>query len=223
MKKIIPLTLGIVLSTSAMAQTDKRYDCDAYEVKGYILQNTVNLSMPTSITKPRQFTEALIQTKQEAGEEEGECFNIWSGFTHLSEDWKELVDKLKEIDFSFDFSIFGGFDLNALLNELGEQFDSAMESVMEELDKGICERLGDLGLENLGDEIGGYAVGKLSEKYRIDLTSDTWYNEAMRRSLNSEMRDLGNYVFDSEELREDINFETRRKVRQIEDDFWNDI
>lgn len=223
MKKIIPLTLGILLSTSVGAQTDKKYDCDAYEVKGYILQNTVNLSLPTSITKPKQFTEALIETKQEEGETEDECFNIWTGSVDIGAEWKELLEKLNSIDFDFDFSIFGGFDLNSVLNKIGEKFDEAMESVMEELDKGICERLGELNIESIADEIGDYAIGKLGDKYRIDLTSDSWYDEAMRRTLNSEMDDLGNYVFDSYELKEDIKSETERKIRNVEYEFWNDL
>ena len=229
MKKIIPLALGILLSTSAAAQTNKKYDCDAYEVRGYILQNTVNLSMPTSITKPKQFTEALIESRRQAAEngegsgDEEECCNIWTGEIDLSEEWAELLKKLKEIDFDFDFSIFDGFDINKVLNKIGEEFDRAMEKVMEELDKGMCERLGGLNLEDLGKAAGDYAIGKLGDKYRIDLTSDTWYNEAMKRTLNSEMEDLGTYVFDSDELKEDINSDTKRKIRKIEDDFWNDL
>ena len=98
-----------------------------------------------------------------------------------------------------------------------------MESVMKELDKGICERLGELNIESIADEIGDYAIGKLGDKYRIDLTSDSWYDEAMRRTLNSEMDDLGNYVFDSYELKEDIKSETERKIRNVEYEFWNDL
>ena len=94
---------------------------------------------------------------------------------------------------------------------------------MEELDKGMCERLGDLNLEDLGKTAGNYAIGKLGDKYRIDLTSDTWYNEAMKSTLNSEMEDLGTYVFDTDELKEDINSDTKSKIRKIEDDFWNDL
>lgn len=229
MKKIIPLTLGILLSTSAMAQTDKKYDCDAYEVKGYILQNTVNLSMPTSITKPKQFTEALIESRMQEAEsgggtgDEEECFNIWTGDIDLNEEWAELLEKLNEIDFDFDFSVFGGFDLNKVLSKIGEEFDKAMDKVMEELDKGMCERLGDLNLGDFGKAVGEYTIGKLGDKYRIDLTKDTWYNEALERTLNSEMEDLGTYVFDSDELKEDINYDTKRKIRKVEDDFWNDI
>lgn len=233
MKKIIPLTLGILLSTSAMAQTDKKYDCDAYEVKGYILQNTVNLSMPTSITKPKQFTEALIQSRTQetenkggadgaAGEDE-QCFNIWTGDVDLNEEWLELMEKLEEIDFDFDFSIFGGFDLNAVLSQIGEQFDKAMDKVMEELDKGMCERLGEIDFSGFGKAVGEYTVDKLGEKYRVDLTSSAWYNEAIKKTLNSEMEDLGTYVFDPDELKEDINSDTKKKIRKVEDDFWNDI
>lgn len=229
MKKIIPLALGILLSTSAAAQTNKKYDCDAYEVRGYILQNTVNLSMPTSITKPKQFTEALIESRMQAAEngegsgDEEECFNVWTGDIDLSKEWAKLLKKLKEIDFDFDFSIFDGFDINKVLSKIGEEFDKAMEKVMEELDKGMCERLGGLNLEDLGKAAGDYAIGKLGDKYRIDLTSDTWYNEAMKSTLNSEMEDLGTYVFDTDELKEDINSDTKRKIRKIEDDFWNDL
>ena len=181
------------------------------------------MSETTSITKPKQFTEALIETKQEEGETEDECFNIWTGSVDIGAEWKELLEKLNSIDFDFDFSIFGGFDLNSVLNKIGEKFDEAMESVMKELDKGICERLGELNIESIADEIGDYAIGKLGDKYRIDLTSDSWYDEAMRRTLNSEMDDLGNYVFDSYELKEDIKSETERKIRNVEYEFWNDL
>ena len=229
MKKIIPLTLGVLLSTTSLSANvgyDKKFDCDPYEVKAYITQNTVNLSMPTSITKPTEFTEALIETKQEesaqSGEEE-ECLTIWTGEINFDEEWKELLEKLKDIDFDFDFSLFGGFDFNTILNKIGEKFDEAMDSVMEELDKGICERLGDLGISNLADSTVDYMNLKIDEHYNIDLASDSWFEDGLRRELNTEMRDLGTYVFDSDELKRDIEQETRRKVREVDDDFWNDL
>lgn len=228
MKKIIPLTIGVLLSTASFSLSaqsyDKKFDCDPLEVKGYIVQNTVNLSMPTSVTKPKEFTEALIQAKQEeGGEDSEECVNIWTGDTDFSEEWKELLEQLKEIDFSFDFSIFGSIDFDTILNKIGEQFDEAMESVMKELDKGICERLGSLGVDDLTDTLVDYMNLKIDEHYDIDLASDDWWADGLQDVLNDEMDDLGDYVFDSDELKEDIESETKRKLREVDDDFWNDL
>jgi hypothetical protein len=228
MNKLIPIAIGILLSTSLHAEsTGKKYDCEPEELMGYIKLNTVNLSMPSSITKPEEFTEALIETRKaeaaESGEDPEQCFNIWSGDIDLNEEWKELVDKLKDIDFDFDFSIFGGIDMDTILNKIGDKFDEAMDSVMEELDKGMCERLNEVDWSAAGDTASAYLTEKLDDKYNVDLASDDWWSDGLQDVLNNEMDDLGDYVFDSDELVEDIDSETKNKIRKVEDDFWDDI
>lgn len=229
MKKSIPFILGILISTSALSAQEKKYDCTPEEVLGYIKNNTVNLNMPSGVTKPKQFTEALIQTKQEeaaAGGGDGgeeECFNIWSGDIDLNEEWKELMEKLENLDFSFDFSIFGGLDLNALLSKIGEEFDKAMDGIMEELNKGVCERMAEIDWSSIGDAAGDYFTTKIDKYYDIDLSSDDWWSDEMKEALNGEMKDLGNYVFDPEELKEDIDSETKRKIKKLDDDFWEGL
>ena len=37
------------------------------------------------------------------------------------------------------------------------------------------------------------------------------------------MDNLGDYIFDPKELEEDINSDTKRKIKEKDDDFWDDV
>jgi hypothetical protein len=228
MKKITPFALSLILSTSFLQAADYKYDCDAAETAAYINMNTVGLQMPSSITKPKEFTEALISTKKEEAansanpEEEESCFNIWSGDVDLSDDWEKLKKKLSELDFDFSFTSFN-LSLDDLLKKLGEEYDKALKNIEEELNKGVCERLAEVNWEKLGDDSAEYFGGKLDSKYGFNPNDANWWESPLKKELNGEMDNLGDYVFDPSELEEDINSDTKRKIKKKDDDFWDDL
>lgn len=224
-KKILFISICLLLAAPSYAET-KKYDCTNEELASYIEQASAPLNMTTGISKPKDFTEALIQTRAEenaASGKEDECFNIWSGDIDLNEEWKKLMDALDKINFDFSFSGFGGFDFSSILNNIGKLYDKAMEQIMEELNKGFCERVSAVDWSKIGGEAKDYFVGKIDKKYGFDLDDDSWWSDAMRKEMKGEFGDIGEYIFDPDELSEDINSETRNKIKKIDKDFWDDI
>ncbi len=106
-KKILLTTMFLLLAAPTYAS--KKYDCTNEELAAYIEQASAPLNMTTGISKPKDFTEALIQTRAEenaAAGKEDECFNIWSGDIDLNEEWKKLMEAVDKINFDFSFSGF---------------------------------------------------------------------------------------------------------------------
>lgn len=226
------LAIGLLLSTTTMtlnAEEEKKYDCSASETANYIKVNTASLQMPSSISKPKEFTESLISTKKkeaennpDSAEEAESCFNIWSGDVDLDNTWENLKKKFSELDFSFDLPSFS-FSLDDLLKKAGAAYDKALGKVEEELSKGICERLANVNWKKLGDKSADYFGGKIDDKYGFNPNDEKWWETPLKNELNGEMDNLGDYVFDPNELKEDINDKTKRKIKEKDDDFWNDI
>lgn len=223
-KKILFISMFLLASTPTFAS--KKYDCSNEELASYIEQASAPLNMTTGISKPKDFTEALIQTRAEENAASGkkdECFNIWSGDIDLDEEWKKLMEAFDKINFDFSFSGFGGFDFSSILNKIGKLYDKAMEDIMEELNKGFCERVSEVDWKKIGGEAKDYFVGKIDKKYGYDLDDDSWWSEAMKKEMKGEFGDIGEYVFDPDELSEDLDSETKRKLKKVDKDFWDDI
>ena len=223
MKKLLPLIISSTLTFNVLASTgEPKYDCTAEEVASYIKINTVSLSMPSSISNPDDAVQAIIDTRQKKAEKNGEsdeesCFTLWGDFPELEPiDWSKF--QLPDFDFSKFTSL-----IDVVMKKIEDEFDSLMEKLEEEMNKGICERLEEVDWAGLGDEAAEYFEGKIDDKYGVDLGDADWWEGPLKKELNGEMKNLGDYVFDPEELEEDINSETRRKIKQKDKEFWDEI
>jgi len=230
MKKIKLFALSLMFSTTTMYAADdldKKYDCTALETAAYINVNTVGLQMPSSITKPKEFTEALISAKKKEmennpnSEEEESCFNIWSGDIELNREWERLKDQLSNLDFDFSFTGFS-LGIDDLMAKLGEEYDRALADIESELNKGVCERLAEVDWGKVGDESADYFGGKINNKYGFNPNQANWWESPVKKELNGEMDNLGDYVFDPDELKEDVDSDTQRKIKKKDDEFWDD-
>jgi hypothetical protein len=225
MKKILPIIISSVLTFGALEATETpKYDCSPSELSSYIKVSTVGLSMPTSVSNPEDATQAIIETRKKQSEAEGgpadgeeeECFTLWEGDT----DWETKWD---EYEFpEFDFSKFGSM-IDIVLAKIDEEFDKAMEKIEEEWNKSLCERIESVDWGKVRDASADYFGGKIDDKYGVDLAEADWWEGPMKKELNGEMKNLGDYVFDKEELKEDINSETTKKIKKKDDKFWDDI
>ena len=228
MKKLIPFAIGLALSTTTLTAANSKYDCTASETAAYIKVNTASLQMPTGVSKPKDFTAALISAKEKENEgksdeeKEESCMNIWSGDLDLNDEWEKIKEKMDNLSFDFSFSGEGGI-MDKIRKAIKDEYDGMMEKIMEEYNKGICERFNEIDWKSVGDKSNEYFGGKMKSKYGFNPNDERWWETPLKKEMNGEMDNLGDYVFDPDELEEDINSETRKKIKEKDDDFWDDL
>ncbi len=222
-RSILTLIISSTLTFNVLAEEEK-YDCNAMQVAQYIKENTISLSMPSSVSNPEDATQAIIDARQKSaekkgggeGDEEEDCFTLWGDGNLDPIDWSKFTLP------DFDFSKFTSL-VDAVMESISNEMDRVMERIEEELNKGICERLEAVDWEGLGDDSAEYFEGKIDDKYGVDFGDKNWWEDPSEDLLNGEMKDLGTYVFDPEELKEDVNSETKRKIKKKDKEFWDEI
>lgn len=216
--KIISILLIFIISTFPLHSiaeeiiTQNPYECDSEELQAYIQNKMESLEKgTTAAVKWSVFKTAYTQKKMAEGDDD--CAPFWEE----SQDLKGLLDGLQDaIDAIGDFLSNPGSFFQALLNAAADRLKAMVDALIEELTKGICERLSE-------DYLIGKAKDKLEDKIKdetglnLNLSRDNVMEQIMDQTIckkGGEIDNLLNYGSRSCDLLGDPNDPKAQRARE---------
>jgi len=220
MKKTL-MTLAIIsplLSVSALSQEPPAFDCTATETRIYIEQVTHKVFAPSNIANPVEFKDAYTQKKQaeaDAGDGDAQsCVTIFSD-GQLNEDWKELVDTIRNIDIDVSFSPDGAA-LKALLDQVKSRIKKEVTDAMSQLGQDVCAMLSSEKLEKLLLNSVNDKYGLNARSLRIDDFSKSITDQAMMNAPDNIQM-----LLSEDQFYKEVSGETRNELRKVRKDLWD--
>jgi hypothetical protein len=206
----------VIMSFATLAQEEVPdttvYNCDVPETINFIEQSSTAFYSPSAVPTTAEMKDAYIQAKQEQGGDA--CLSILTDST-FSDEWKSLVDTVRNADFSIP-----SFDpeLGALYEVLKRTIEEQVTGALDDLGEDICKFMSSENLEKL-------ALGAIARETGVrsrELTIDAFANE------------IGDLVYDSsddnvqrllskDKMKRDVRAETRRELREIRKDLWDNL
>lgn len=217
-KKTISILLIFIISTFPLhsiaeeAIVNNPYECSSDELQAYIQNKMESLEKgTTAAVKWSVFKNAYTQKKMEEGDDE--CAPFWEE----SQDLQGLLDGLQDaIDSIGDFLSNPGSFFQAILNAASDRLQAMVDALIDELTKGICERLSE-----------DYLIGKAKENLEDKIKEDTGLNLNLNRNnvmeqimdqtickRDGEIDDLLNYGSRSCDLLGDPNDPKAQRARE---------
>jgi hypothetical protein len=209
------LMFSAVMSFSATAESTAPpiYECTPAETASFIKASTFNLSTPSIVPTAEDLKTSYKELKIEEGDDN--CLALLAGEISFDDSWKDLMDGLDAISGQY-MSMS-----SAVLLAIDTAFKEVKAKVMEELNKGLCERLSEADLANMVNEI---ATERMSEATGVNM-------DDIRGSLDGLLEDKvlemygedSKYFYDPDAISADQEKDAAKKIRTISDDFWDDI
>jgi hypothetical protein len=182
------------------------YECTAVEVASYISGTTFHYDLPTNVPTESEYRKDFLEEKAKEGD--AECLSILDKLPD-DEDFAKLMEKLEKLK-NTDFSSIA----SALLKAITDEFNAITAGVMEELQKGICERMDS-----------GYLTKMVTEA----VTKKTGFNigdidASTKLLIQGELYEMygadSKYFFDQDSITPDMKSKTSTKLRTLDDNFW---
>lgn len=221
----IVVMTATLFTTTAIAQSaynnDPVYDCTAEETKLYIEQVTYPVFAPSNIPAPEEFKVAYIEAKEKAAadgdDDASSCVSIFSD-GQLSDDWKAMLETLRSLDFSVSFTSLNGAMIEALLKSARDKAQQALMDGLAKLGADICSLLAtdnvkSILLDNVNDKYGMNARNLRLKDFASEIGDD----------MISDADDNILMLLDESKLKRNVRNESRKEVRQIRRDLWNNI
>lgn len=220
------LILSLVVSGSAFSQESQYanepvYDCTAEETRVFIEQVTYPVFAPSNIPSPEDFKKAYIERQEKAAEmgdgDASSCASIFSD-GQLADDWKAMLDTLRNVDFSVNFSSLNGAMLEALLKSARDKAKQALRDGLEKLGGDICALLATdnikrILLDNVNDKYGMRARNLRLRDFADEITDDVISNADDNILM----------LLDESKLKREVRSQTRSEMRAVRRDLWNNI
>jgi hypothetical protein len=210
-KNTTTIFFASLLTMSVAQAAEPIYECTPSETSQYIKAVTFNLHQPSSIPDVDQARAAYLEKVAESGD--ADCLGMLMG--KLDDEWKTVVEAIDSIPGTFT-SLSG-----AIYEAIMSAYDQIEAKVMEELNKGMCERLDAGAVAAIASEIAG---NKLAEMTGIDINDIRSSAEGlMKDEMNTMFGEDSKYFYDAEKFSEDKLNGAKSKARAVSDDFWKDI
>jgi hypothetical protein len=215
------LASGTAWGQEGQYENEPVYDCTAEETKVYIEQVTYPIFAPSNIPAPEEFKLAYIETKEEAAAQgDGEassCATIFSD-GQLAEDWKEMLEALRSIDFDVDFTSVNGAMIKELLAKARDKAKQALADGLAKLGGDICallatDNIKEILLDNVNDKYGMNARNLRLKDFASEISDE----------MISNSDDNIQMLLDERKLKREVRNETRGEIRGIRKDLWNNI
>jgi len=221
--KLCVVAIGFSISGLAGAATNYPnqpvYDCTAEETKVYIEQVTHSVFAPSPITTPDAFQKAYVEAaekKAAAGDDEAStCSTIFTD-GKLSDDWKDAVDTVRNMDFGTSYSSMDGAILEELLKKAKEQVTKEVMGALEALGGDICKLMS-------SDSIKGMLLDVVNKKYGMNaqnLRLKDFANEVTEDQLLKADDDVL-LLLSEDKLTDKIGTETKTEMRKTRKDIWD--
>ena len=224
--KAITFLLGAALSPIAASASDYPnqpvYDCNREETLLYVNQLTSTVFTPNAMTSPKAF-EAAVVTQSEEAKAQGDlggssCVTVFSD-GKLSDEWKRIVETIKTIDFSPDFSSINGAAMQAFLDGAKERIMEEVNGAIAALGQDICEMMSSDNLEDLILDGIHSSTGLNPGRLRMDSFVDELTEEMLLRAD----RDIVKLVSDEDALADWMGGETRQELREARRELWENF
>lgn len=201
-----------IVTSSSEVTISNPYECDSEELQAYIQNKMESLEKgSTAIEKWSVFKKAYTQKKQEEGDDD--CAPFWEE----SLDLQGLLNGLQDaIDSIGEFLSNPGSFFEALLNSAADRLKQMVDALIEELTKGICERLSQSFLMG---KLQDAAEDKIKEQtgIKLNLSKDNIMEQIMDKTIcrrGGEVDELLNYGSKSCDLLGDPNDPSAKKARE---------
>ena len=221
--KIVALSLGLVLSVGAIAEesTDPKYDCTATETRDHLLSVTHALFAPTTVPTPKEFEKAYIEkTMEEAAggdDEAGGCVTIFTD-PKLKDDWKEVVDNIRNLEIDFSFNSIDGAVIKAALDKLKEKAREMVTDALESIGEDICDALSTDNLKEIALDAANEKFGTSARNLRLKSFADDMADDALDNA-----DDNIKMLLSDKELEKEMDSAARQEVRKIRKKLWQNF
>jgi predicted HAD superfamily phosphohydrolase len=210
MKKSYKVLFASMFFVTGMVNADDVpppvYECTAIEVASYISGTTPHYGLPTNVPTESEYRKDFLEEKAKEGD--AECLSILDKIPD-DIDFTKLMEKLEKLK-STDFSSI----IASLLKEITDKFDEITAGVMEELQKGICERMDSAYLTKM-------VTDAVTKKTGFDLGN---IDASTKLLIQGELYDMygadSKYFFDQDAITPDMKSRTSTKLRTLDDSFW---
>jgi len=223
--KILPLLISSAFFTCSFSASaypnDPKFDCSVEETKLYIEQVTANVFSESPISTPDQFSKAYLEEmekKASMGDEEaGSCASIFSG-EGLNDEWKNVVDSVRNFEMPVSYSSIDGAMLEALLEQLKNKATQAFTDALETIGGDICELIS-------SDSIKGMLLDATNKKLGTDLRSlrvSAFADELTEDALLKADKDVL-LLLSEDDLKSEIRSETKTEMHEVRTDLWKNF
>jgi predicted hydrocarbon binding protein len=218
-KKIALSFLLATLVSETAHSTETKYDCTAEETLVYVNQVSSGLFSPTPVTSVESFKKSYMEQAQAEAEATGNdsCVTIFSD-GKLKDDWKDIVDDVRNINVDISFSSVDAAFIKSLLDRIKNEVRNGITNAFEQLGKDICNMLSTDNLKKeLLDEV-NKKYGLNARSLRIKDFADSMTKDAIRNA-----DDNIKLLISEDAMAREVSAETRKRVRKIEKSLWGKI
>jgi hypothetical protein len=224
MRKVLLAVGTAIMCQSAVASdypNEPRFDCTAEETKIYIEKTTANLFNPSPIPTTAEFNKGYLEKEAEKAasgdSESASCVSILSD-GKLTDEWKRIVETVRNFDFEVSFSSFDGAALDTLLSTLKDKARQEFENALEKLGEDLCNMISTENLESLLVDAVNKKYGVGVRNLRMSSFADALTEDAL---INADQNIL--LLLSEDELKSEISGEARSEMRRIRRDLWDNF
>lgn len=216
---VLTFCLFTTLPAMASAQTEPKYDCTAAETKQYIEQVSYNLFAPSPLSTPKEFKDAFMQREQKAAEQgDPAAQNCVTIFTDgkLIDEWKEMIDKIRNFSVDIDFTSPDAAALRALLDKAKKMAQEQLAAALSALGEDICKLLST-------DYLKGLMLDAINEKYGTNarnLRVADFAAEVKEMALDS-LDDDVQLLMSPEDIDDEISSEASDEISKQRKKLWD--
>lgn len=219
--KILAASAILSYSLGAVAQEEPAYNCTAEETAVYIEQVTYSLFAPSTIPTPDEFTKAHTEAEAEKAKngdkESSSCATIFSD-GELEEDWKELVDKIKNLDIDISFTTPDGAAMKKILDKAKEKVKENLNKALEELGQDVCAMLKTDALKDMLRQ-------KINQKYGVsarNLRMEDYASEITDKAMDDAPDNI-QLLLSDDAIYNEVDSYTTEELRKQRKDLWDNF
>lgn len=214
----ISVALGVSFGVTAQEDSyEPVYECTADETIAYINKTSYSLYAPSPVTTRNEFMSAYVEAKKKEEEESGEegsCVTIFTDGS-LNEDWKDIVDTIRNIDTGAIITDPGLSTTNEVIKGIVTE---ELMNALEKLGSDICQFLSRENMEKL-------ALNELKEKSGIDARSLEIEDLAIGVSdlAYDTADDDIQTLLSKDKMEREVRSESREEFTKFRKDLWDNL
>jgi hypothetical protein len=217
----ISLSLTSTFGLAANYANEPTFDCTVAETKLYIEQVTANVFAPSPIATPEEFEKAFMEAesaKAAAGDgDSASCVSILSD-GKLTDEWKNIVDSVRNLDISFSFSGFDAAVLQELLDKAKEKTTEEFTNAMDALGEDLCALISTENIEGMLLDAVNKKYGLNSRSLRFEEFAGDLTEEAL---LGADKNIL--LLLSEDKLKSEISNESKQEMRALRKELWDNF
>lgn len=214
-KRLLVTALALSICSFATAQEaldTTVYNCDTTETAAFIKKSAYAFYAPTAVPTTAEMKTAYIDAKQAAGGQA--CLSALTDGT-FSDEWKGLVDGIRNTDYSFPSL---DPDLGAMYELMKTAVEEQLTAALETLGEDICKFMSKDNLEKLALK----AIARETGVRSRELSIDAFAAEIEDLVYDAQDEDVKR-LLSKKKMKRDVSNETRKELRQIRRDLWDNL